>query len=169
MIESATKWSRETLERLRGRGGDSRFGAPTLALAGLAGAVGQFFLDPRSGRRRRAAVVERIVSLIPRRGGGDEKPTLDDPVLEAEVESAIFRDPEAPRGAVSVSVANGVVYLRGELGSRDRIEELAASARAVKGVGGVVNLLHFPGDEARSNQNGHSRGKAKRQAAIRSK
>ena len=70
---------------------------------------------------------------------------------------------------MSVSVANGVVYLRGELGSRDRIEELAASARAVKGVGGVVNLLHLRGEETRSNENGHSRDKAKRQAAIRSK
>ena len=226
MFESATSWSRKTLDRAQDQGdelvgevrkrviepvgeglragadatvsgvkrssGESRLSAPIVALAGLAGAVGEFFLDPASGRRRRAVATDRIAAFFRRRRAeaerearyaagvakgavegitpsGREPAELNDPALEAKVESEIFRDPETPKGRVNVSVEEGVVYLRGELPSKDRIEELAASARAVAGVVGVVNLVHLPGDEAPSKANGHGRGKAKRQAPARSK
>ena len=172
--------------------GESRLNAATLTAAGFAGALGEYFLDPESGRRRRAVAKDRIVAFFRRRKAeaeretryaagvvkgavhevtpsGSEPEPLNDPALAAKVESEIFRDRDAPKGEVNVSVEDGVVYIRGELESRDRIEELAASARAVKGVGGVVNLLHLPGEEHPSGGNGHRQGKAERQAAIRSK
>jgi hypothetical protein len=67
-----------TASRIRGSDGDSRVGAPILVLAGVAGAVGEFFLDPQSGRRRRAVAKDRVAALF--RGRADE---FDDPALAA--------------------------------------------------------------------------------------
>jgi hypothetical protein len=177
--------------------------APIVLAAGVAGAVGEYFLDPQSGRRRRAVAADRIGGFLRRRKADAERQgryaagvakgtverarpserrpeDLNDPALEAKVESEIFRGADAPKDKVSVSVEEGVVYLRGELKTRKAAEELARSARAVEGVDKVVNLLHRPGEEAPSKANGHgrgdakrpsgrTRGKAKRQAPARSK
>jgi len=188
----------------RARGADRwRFLAPLLVGAGVAGALGEYFLDPQSGRRRRAVAADRIAAFLRRRRADAERQTrdtagvakgavesatpsggpperLNDPALEAKVESEIFRDADAPKDKVNVSVENGVVYLRGELRTKKAIEGLARSARTVEGVAEVVNLLHRPGEEAPSKEDGHgrgdakrpsgkTRGKAKRQAPTRSK
>jgi osmotically-inducible protein OsmY len=180
-----------------------RLGAPLVAGAAVAGAVGEYFLDPHSGRRRRAVAKDRIAALLRRRKTDGERQTryapgvakgavehatpsgrrpeeLNDPALEAKVESEIFRDADAPKDKVSVSVEEGVVYLRGELATKKAAEGLARSARAVEGVEKVVNLIHRPGEEAPAKENrpgrgdakrqsGQVRGKAKRQAPARSK
>ena len=158
-------------ERVRRSNGHARLSAPMLVAAGVVGAVGEYFLDPQSGRRRRAVAKDRIAALL--RGGSD-------PALEAKVVGELFRDADAPKDKVSVSVEEGVVYLRGELPTKKAIEGLARSARGVEGVTEVVNLLHRPGEGAPSKANGQgrgdakgpsgkTRGKSKRQAPARSK
>ena len=73
---------------------------------------------------------------------------LNDPALQAKVESEIFRGPDAPKDKVSVNVENGVAYLRGELDDREAIDRLAEAAGSVEGIRGVENLLHTPGEPA---------------------
>jgi hypothetical protein len=66
-----------TAARVKRSGGDPRVTAPMIAVAGFVGAIGEFFLDPQSGRRRRAATRDRIATLIRRSRGQDEKPLGD--------------------------------------------------------------------------------------------
>jgi osmotically-inducible protein OsmY len=58
----------------------------------------------------------------------------------------MFRMRKTPKGEVNVNVEAGVVYLRGELGSQDEIDELVAAAADVDGVREVRSLLHLPGE-----------------------
>ena len=67
--------------------------------------------------------------------------TYDDVTLARKVESEIFRPADAPKDKVSVSVADGVVELRGELEDQKQVEELGKSAKGVEGVKDVRNLL----------------------------
>jgi osmotically-inducible protein OsmY len=76
--------------------------------------------------------------------GGDSDPG-DDNTLKAKVETEIFRDADAPKGAVVVSVVNGIVELRGEVDAQWS-ERLEAEAGKVGGVQGVRNLTHRPGE-----------------------
>ena len=138
--------------------------------AGL-GAGLMYFFDPTDGNRRRAMAKDRIAAFgrkLVRRGertgrgvasqayGVKQKAThlreeqkeLDDVTLARKVESEIFRDADAPKGRVSVNVANGVVQLRGEVERPDLVEELEAATRKVQGVKDVENLLHPAGTEA---------------------
>ena len=43
---------------------------------------------------------------------------------------------------MSVNADNAVIYLRGQLGSDDQIEELVRATQGIEGVNGVRNLLH---------------------------
>jgi hypothetical protein len=141
-------------------------------LAGAAaGAAGAYFLDSQNGKRRRHVAFDRAMALLRRgkaegerkarytagvakgaaaeaAGAGDGAEALPDPELANKVRSEIFRGPDAPKGEVSVNAEQGVVYLRGELDSKDKIETLAAKAGGVTGVREVVNLLHLPGEPA---------------------
>ena len=76
--------------------------------------------------------------------GGDSAPG-DDNTLKNKVETEIFRDADAPKGSVVVTVVNGIVELRGEVdaGWSQRLESDAAK---VTGVRGVRNLTHRPGE-----------------------
>jgi hypothetical protein len=140
--------------------------------AGVAGgAAGAYFLDPQQGKRRRNVALDRLTALLRRgkaeserraryaagvargaaaeaTGAGEGSADLPDPDLANKVRSEIFRDRDAPKGDVNVNAENGIVYLRGEVGSADEREKLATGARQVKGVRDVVNLLHLPGDAA---------------------
>ena len=66
----------------------------------------------------------------------------DDVALAQKVESIAFRKAGVPKGHVSVNADNAVIYLRGQLGSDDQIEELVRATQGVEGVNGVKNLLH---------------------------
>jgi osmotically-inducible protein OsmY len=66
----------------------------------------------------------------------------DDVTLARKVESEIFRPADAPKDKVSVSVADGVVELRGELDDPEQVEQLGKTAKGVEGVKDVRNLLH---------------------------
>ncbi|HEU4450789.1 MAG TPA: BON domain-containing protein [Gaiellaceae bacterium] len=145
-------------------------------LMAAVGAALTYFLDPESGRRRRAVTKDRVAAFFRRGGrrlertgrgvaagtGGlakkvthlreEEKPQPNDATLASKVESEIFRDPDVPKGQVSVNAENGVVYLRGEVESPDLVSRLEQAAREVKGVRDVENLLHTPGTPAPQNR-----------------
>ena len=138
-----------------------------LGLAAIAAAVTYFF-NPQEGRRRRAEARDRIAGIF--RSGAREGEQLghqasaqaeeiaeqgkelgqepDDVTLTQKVESEIFRDVDVPKGQINVNAENGKIYLRGEVGKPELIEDLEQRARKVQGVQDVENLLHLPGTEA---------------------
>jgi osmotically-inducible protein OsmY len=77
---------------------------------------------------------------------------LNDPALAQKVESEVFRGEEIPKEKVSVNAEYGVIYLRGEVPSRDVMDQLITRARAVDGVRAVENLTHLPGEPAPAKQ-----------------
>jgi hypothetical protein len=138
-----------------------------------AGWLAGYFLDPTSGRRRRAMLAQRVPAFFRHRGrdagrlgrhvGSDAygvtqklahlrkrpKPgALNDPALARKVETEIFRDPEVPKGQINVQAHDGVVELRGEVPRPELIEALVERARSVPEVREVENLLHLPGTPA---------------------
>jgi osmotically-inducible protein OsmY len=156
-----------------------------VAAGGLAlGAVLEYFLDPRAGRRRRHTARDRALSRL-RRGERrahvrarraeshaigvarrtinarrrTEEP-IDDVTLAQKVESQLFRRANVPKGQVSVNAEEGVVFLRGVMERQDDIERMGEEARRIEGVRAVENLVHPPGTPAP-----HSRSKLERQRA----
>jgi osmotically-inducible protein OsmY len=147
-----------------------------MIFAGLAGLAGAYFLDPRSGARRRNVTRDRVLAFLRRgerkaeqqaryaqgvahgvaykaekakeKATGARDRTYDDATLETKVESEIFRSPNAHKDRVNVNSENGVVFLRGQLESQDDIDALVAAARKVEGVQDVRSLLHLPGTPA---------------------
>jgi osmotically-inducible protein OsmY len=135
------------------------------------GAAAAFFLDNESGNRRRKLVADKAARFsregagtvqgaaqsagAQARGvaakaqqaatGGDSAPG-DDNTLKSKVESEIFRDADAPKGSVDVSVAEGIVELRGQVADAAQGEALELKTRMVTGVRDVRNLLHLPGE-----------------------
>lgn len=72
----------------------------------------------------------------------------NDQTLADKVRTEIFRRPDGPKGAVSVSAVDGIVSLRGEVPSAEEIQRLIDDTLAVTGVLRVENLLHTPGTPA---------------------
>jgi len=126
-----------------------------------------WFFDPVQGRRRRAVTRDRVLAFFrhgARRTGGagralaaeayglrqkaahlrEQPKDYDDQTLKNKVETVLFREQDAPKGQVDVNAQNGVVQLRGEVGSPELIEELVERTRKVQGVRDVENLLHLP-------------------------
>jgi hypothetical protein len=152
-----------------------------LVATGALAALGAYFLDPQSGKRRRDLATNKIGKWL-RRGkreterkaryaegvaagaaakaspSTDRPPAeerLNDPALARKVETEIFSDADSlTRGAVSVNVENGVVYLRGQLEDESQIAKLGAKAGSVEGVRQVENLLHTPGSSAPTKSDG---------------
>ena len=180
--------ARQALQR-RGRRGVDRRSAPAMlpaaAAGGLAlGAVLEYFLDPRAGRRRRHTVRDRALSRLRRgerralvrarraesRAIGVARRTinarrraeepLDDVTLAQKVESQLFRRANVPKGQVSVNAEEGVVFLRGVMERHEDIERMGEEARRIDGVRAVENLVHPPGTPAPP-----SRSKLERQQA----
>jgi hypothetical protein len=151
-----------------------------LFLAAVAGAIGQFFLDPHQGKRRRHIARDRTAAFFRRRSRGvvqkakyaegmaegaaykaglrpQEKrdvEQLDDLTLARKVETEVFRDPEVPKGDINVNAENGVVYLRGQVKRPEQIQELVEATRKVQGVKDVESLLHLPKTPAPTKGNG---------------
>jgi osmotically-inducible protein OsmY len=142
----------------------------TLLVGAAAGAAAAHFLDPQSGRRRRHEIRDQAVSKVHSGAGqaattagyaagkakgavsqvaptGTRLEDADDVTLARKVETEIFRAADAPKGAVSVDVQEGVVHLRGTADDA-WIARLAHDAGRVDGVKGVRNLLHRPGTPA---------------------
>jgi osmotically-inducible protein OsmY len=133
----------------------------------VVGIAVMYFLDPSQGRRRRHMSRDRALKLVRRTrreaarkaryaegvaegrlhevtGDGMPRPQPDDITLARKVESEIFRDADAPKGSVNVNAEHGIVYLRGQAGSREWMERLIAAAEGVEGVKDVKNMLHVP-------------------------
>lgn len=143
----------------------------TLGLAVGLGAALALFLDPVSGRRRRKVGTDRVagmarstsrrmgraVGLVKAHAYGARKrlehreelpKDLDDATVAHKIETAIFRDPEVPKGQINVNVQEGVAQLRGEVPTPDMLEALIEKTREVQGVRAVESLLHLPGTPA---------------------
>jgi osmotically-inducible protein OsmY len=147
-----------------------------LALFAAAGAAVAYFFDPQNGRRRRALLRDRSAASfrqgfrrLGRAGRAaqaeaygvsqkaqhlreEPKPTPDDATLAQKVETEIFRDREVPKGQINVNAENGIVVLRGEVGTSELIRDLEERVRKIQGVQGVENLLHLPGTDAPMHQ-----------------
>jgi osmotically-inducible protein OsmY len=136
--------------------------------AGL-GAALTWFLDPRSGPRRRNVTRDRTLAFF-RHGGRrvgrvarglaaevygarkrkrlshlhEEPKDFDDVTLAHKVETEIFRDADVPKGKINVNAEHGRIYLRGEVSTPEMINDLIDKARQVQGVREVESLLHVP-------------------------
>jgi osmotically-inducible protein OsmY len=131
-----------------------------LLIGAAIGGAAMWFLDPdRGGGRRTQAlgvaqkgkqrVTEKVGSDTPdARDRAPASERLNDPGLQAKVESEIFRADDAPKDKVSVNVEDGVVYLRGELDDPAAIDGLREAASNVDGVTEVRSLLHQTGEPA---------------------
>jgi osmotically-inducible protein OsmY len=145
-----------------------------LATGAAIGAALTWFFDPQNGALRRNTARDRLLAVFRKSGKKagragravaseayglkqkathlkeEEKPRPDDTTLAHKVESEIFRDADAPKGAVNVNAEDGVVYLRGQVDDESMIKTLEKAARKVQGVRAVENLLHVPGTSARA-------------------
>jgi len=139
------------------------------AACGIAvGALLEYFLDPRAGRRRRHSARDRAMSRM-RRGerraavrvrraeshavgiarrtfNARRRPApLDDVTLAHKVESEIYRRTGVPKGHININAEEGVVFLRGLVNRQEDIERIEVATRRIAGVREVENLLHLPG------------------------
>jgi osmotically-inducible protein OsmY len=141
-----------------------------VAGAGI-GAAAAYFLDQESGNRRRKLAADKA-SRFTREGagsvtgaaqaagaqakgvaakaqhkatGGDSAPG-DDNTLKSKIETEVFRAADAPKGSVDISVASGIVELRGQVDDQAQSEALEMKTRMVSGVKDVRNMLHLPGE-----------------------
>ena len=148
--------------------------AAAAAACGMtAGALLAYFLDPKSGRRRRHTARDRATSRL-RRGGrrvaararraqshavGIARRTrnaarprhrepFDDVTLARKVESELYRRARVPKGHISINAEDGFVFLRGVMDRQDDIERVERATRQIEGVRDVENLIHLPGTPA---------------------
>jgi hypothetical protein len=153
------------------------------AVGGIAiGALLEYFVDPKAGRRRRHTARDRARSRLRRNerralvrarraeshAVGVARRTVnarrraeepaDDLTLAQKVESQLFRRAGVPKGQVSVNAEEGVVFLRGVMERQEDIERMGEEARRIAGVRAVENLVHPPGTPAPA-----SRSKLERQ------
>jgi osmotically-inducible protein OsmY len=144
----------------------------TFVALGL-GAAAAYFLDPEKGPQRRQMARSRAQSLmqqgssqaqemgrqagisqpsdvIRKVGGG--KPSVaesDYATLSEKVKTELFSDHEV-KGQINVDAEEGVIYLRGELPTQAKIDEVIKKTRLVEGVKDVRNHIHTPSGAARS-------------------
>ncbi|MGZ3418106.1 MAG: BON domain-containing protein [Polyangiales bacterium] len=144
-------------------------GSLTLAAFG-AGAATAFFLDPRSGGRRRALAADRLVHLLHQvqrriddrthdlfhrvegavaetRGRFDHRP-IDDDVLCERVRAKIGHTCTHPSAIEVHAKGKGIVELRGPILAAER-ERVLHAVRAIPGVRGIDDDL-----ESRINNEG---------------
>lgn len=166
--------TRLTRRSHRRQGVDSRVVPLALAAGGgvVAGTLLEFFLDPRSGRRRRHTARDRTRARLRRgerramvgarraesRAAGFARRTVnarrghpepvDDLALAQKVESQIYRLADVPKGHISVNAEDGVVFLRGTTEHTSEMVRLVEAARSIDGVKAVESLIHTPGTPA---------------------
>jgi hypothetical protein len=90
----------------------------------------------------------RLFGLIQSRLGGS--PQIDDETLRSQVEADVLGSRRVTKGRVQIEVAEGVVWVRGEVKSASVSEEVEARAAAIEGVRRVENLLRVTKAPARS-------------------
>jgi hypothetical protein len=131
------------------------------------------------GKSIAGAAVQRVGRLTRQARGAVEgarhaaapakpKPGMDDVTLQRKVETIVFRPEGAPKGSVDVNVAEGVVYLRGEVKRPEDVNALESAVRAIPEVRGVENLLHLPKTPAPTRADTPRRQQKTRETAPRS-
>jgi osmotically-inducible protein OsmY len=108
------------------------------------GAATQGERAARAGLSQAYALTRRVANRNP------APKDLDDVTLARKVESQVFRDTGTSPGKVDVNAVDGVIWLRGEVGTPAEIEAIEERVRAVPEVQDVENLLHLPKAPARS-------------------
>jgi hypothetical protein len=95
-------------------------------------------------------LLRRVTSLVSgkanavRHGSSEPKHGMDDLTITRKVETELFREESAPKGAIDVNTVDGVVELRGQVKRPEDVKGLEAKARAIPEVRDVRNLLHLP-------------------------
>jgi hypothetical protein len=139
-------------------------------LAGVAaGASAIFFLDPKSGARRRALVCDQFrhqSSVLPRyvvrgtraaagplrgalhgiRGAlatCQPEPAIDDAELKHRVESELGRHSNVPLGELNIDAADGIVRIRGTAPHAQTAESIVNETAKVHGVRAVISLMRM--------------------------
>jgi hypothetical protein len=132
-----------------------------LSLVSL-GALTAWFVKSKQSLRVPAALADRVPASVSDRLPGARPPgqsasavdpatfagNPDDQVLHDRVASELFRDQDLPKGDINVNVEFGKVVLRGEVESRELIDDVVTRVRAIEGVNDVESLLHVPGEPA---------------------
>ena len=114
----------------------------------MLGWLAGYLLDRSPDKRRRVTARVHALKQKATHLREEEKEQPNDATLAAKVESELFRPADVPKGTIDVNAEDGVVYLRGEVGSTQLIDELEERVRKIQGVRGVENLLHLPGQQA---------------------
>jgi osmotically-inducible protein OsmY len=118
--------------------------------AAAAGAIAWLAKNKDTAKAYADRYAGQLKGAAPGAGRAPAEERLNDPALARKVESEVFRDDELPKGSISVNAEFGVIYFRGEVPTREVMEELTKRARAVDGVRAVENLTHLPGEPART-------------------
>ena len=145
---------------------------PFILLAGGIGAALMYFLDPKSGNRRRKMTVQQVLGAfhhsrawIAHTGRTTsarlygfwqrlthlkptDRPTPNDETLTQRVRSRLLRDPHLSTHRININSEYGVVILRGEVDNPKQIRHMEKEARGIPGVLNVKNLLHLPNTPA---------------------
>ena len=143
-----------------------------IAAAFAAGAAAMYYLDPETGRRRRAMVRDRSVAArhdledfasdATRRASNRlqgaaartrsrvSREPVDDEQLHEHIRSRLGHVVERP-GDIDVQVRDGYVVLSGSA-DEEEIDQLVSAVAAIKGVEGVDNLLSVRGGEGGASQ-----------------
>lgn len=137
------------------------------------GAAAWYFLDPVSGRSRRAETAQqaaagvrqplqkaeeeaaktatyardRAEGLVKEAASSSSAPD-DDRALANKVRSEALGGEKWRDATINVNAVDGVVTLRGELEDRERIDEAITAVQGVSGVEQVESFLHTPDEEA---------------------
>ncbi len=145
-----------------------------LSLFGAAAGAAVYFLDPRSGRGRRARAKDQFRAKLRRTADqasstathvenkfegatssvsqpGGEAPD-DDKTLVDKIKSEVLGGSEYAGHDVVVDAANGLVTLRGQVERPEHIDGLQTAVSSVPGVRQVENYLHLPGSPAPNKQ-----------------
>jgi gas vesicle protein len=124
------------------------------------GAGAAWFLDPNHGPRRRDMVRDKALryqaSFASANHRAPASERLNDPALQAKIESEVFRAGGDVKSQVSINVEGGVAWLRGEVADRETIDRLRDAIARVDGVRGVESLLHTPGEPAPTKNESHT-------------
>lgn len=123
----------EEIESSR-KGGGGKFLLTLLFGGAVAGAA--YFL---SDAERRQSLMGAAGSLT----GGDDSAERDQAVT-SRVESALFASGNVPKDQININTVDGVVYVRGTIGTKEQIDEIERRVKGIEGVDAVINLLRLP-------------------------
>ncbi len=126
----------EEIESSKKGGGGGRFFLGLLFGGALAGAA--VYL---SDAERRQTVMGAAGSLT---GGGADESVERDQAVTSRVETALFSDSSTPKDQININTVDGVVYVRGTIGTKEQIDEIERRVKGVQGVDAVINLLWLP-------------------------